>query len=170
MDPYESQSTRALRRHFGSTFIADAGNHEDRVAMMLGLVLDAMSGKMDSLRKGKSEVMDWRAVAANGGRIVLYLDEDYVQAEDDDTCSPDPIPEMLQVRSRYFPSVFIHLKYPEKLLFSGWHRDIKIVVIPSDSCCKNVYGSVLGETLLAQGSELVRFQLKKERGNTLILD
>ncbi|RZC73471.1 hypothetical protein C5167_048951 [Papaver somniferum] len=56
------------------------------LAMMLGLVSGATSGKMDSLRK-------WGRVAANGGEIVLYLDDDYVQAEDDDICSPDPIPE-----------------------------------------------------------------------------
>ncbi|KAI3928131.1 hypothetical protein MKW98_023732 [Papaver atlanticum] len=59
------------------TFIADAGNHADRVgtgprivsvsissggmlifAMMLGLVFDAISEKVDSLRKGKSEVIE----------------------------------------------------------------------------------------------------------------
>ncbi|KAI3936888.1 hypothetical protein MKW92_027098 [Papaver armeniacum] len=59
------------------TFIADAGNHADRVgtgprivsvsissggmlifAMMLGLVSDAISEKVDSLRKGKSEVIE----------------------------------------------------------------------------------------------------------------
>lgn len=59
------------------TFVADAGNHANRVgtasrivslsissggmlifAMMLGLVSDAISEKVDSLRKGKSEVIE----------------------------------------------------------------------------------------------------------------
>ncbi|CAN0880637.1 Ion channel DMI1 [Linum grandiflorum] len=59
------------------TFVADSGNHADRVgtgprivsvsissggmlifAMMLGLVSDAISEKVDSLRKGKSEVIE----------------------------------------------------------------------------------------------------------------
>ncbi|GMH15001.1 hypothetical protein Nepgr_016842 [Nepenthes gracilis] len=59
------------------TFVADSGNHADRVgigprivsiiissggmlifAMMLGLVSDAISEKMDSLRKGKSDVIE----------------------------------------------------------------------------------------------------------------
>ncbi|XP_065870476.1 probable ion channel SYM8 [Euphorbia lathyris] len=59
------------------TFIADSGNHADRVgvgprivsvsissggmlifAMMLGLVSDAISAKVDSLQKGKSEVVE----------------------------------------------------------------------------------------------------------------
>lgn len=59
------------------SFVADSGNHADRVgtgprivsvsisaggmlifAMMLGLVSDAISEKVDSLRKGKSEVIE----------------------------------------------------------------------------------------------------------------
>ncbi|KAI3917895.1 hypothetical protein MKW98_000129 [Papaver atlanticum] len=89
-------------------------------------------------------------VAANGGKIVLNPDDDYVLkegdeilviAEDDDTYSPGPIPE---VRCGYFPKIFTPPKYPEKILFCGWRRDIHDMIM------------VL-EALLAQGSELWMF-------------
>lgn len=77
------------------TFIADAGNHADRVgtgprivsvsisaggmlifAMMLGLVSDAISEKVDSLRKGKSEVIEEGHVLILGwsDKLVLSFD------------------------------------------------------------------------------------------------
>ncbi|KAI3951489.1 hypothetical protein MKX01_018605 [Papaver californicum] len=89
-------------------------------------------------------------VAANGGKIVLNPDDDYVLkegdeilviAEDDDTYSPGPIPE---VRCGFFPKIFTPPKYPEKILFCGWRRDIHDMIM------------VL-EALLAQGSELWMF-------------
>ncbi|RZC50890.1 hypothetical protein C5167_019316 [Papaver somniferum] len=51
---------------------------------------------------------------------------------------------MLQVRCGYFPKIFTPPKYPEKILFCGWHRDINDMIM------------VL-EALLAQGSELWMF-------------
>ncbi|OVA01524.1 CASTOR/POLLUX/SYM8 ion channel [Macleaya cordata] len=89
-------------------------------------------------------------VAANGGKIIINPDDDYVLkegdevlviAEDDDTYSPGPIPE---VRSGFFPSIFSPPKYPEKILFCGWRRDIDDMIM------------VL-EALLAPGSELWMF-------------
>lgn len=76
------------------TFVADAGNHADRVgigprivsvsisaggmlifAMMLGLVSDAISEKVDSLRKGKSEVIESNHILILGwsDKLVSYL-------------------------------------------------------------------------------------------------
>ncbi|MCL7033672.1 hypothetical protein MKW94_020298, partial [Papaver nudicaule] len=89
-------------------------------------------------------------VAANGGKIVLNPDDDYVLkegdevlviAEDDDTYSPGPLPE---VRCGFFPKSETPPKYPEKILFCGWRRDIHDMIM------------VL-EALLAQGSELWMF-------------
>lgn len=73
----ESESSFAEALWLSWTFVADSGNHADRVgtgprivsvsitsggmlifAMMLGLVSDAISEKVDSLRKGKSEVIE----------------------------------------------------------------------------------------------------------------
>jgi hypothetical protein len=73
----ESDSSFAEALWLSWTFVADSGNHADRVgtvprivsvsitsggmlifAMMLGLVSDAISEKVDSLRKGKSEVIE----------------------------------------------------------------------------------------------------------------
>lgn len=72
-----SESSFAEALWLSWTFVADSGNHADRVgsgprivsvsissggmlifAMMLGLVSDAISEKVDSLRKGKSEVIE----------------------------------------------------------------------------------------------------------------
>ncbi|KAK6157030.1 hypothetical protein DH2020_011278 [Rehmannia glutinosa] len=72
-----SDSSLAEALWLSWTFVADSGNHADRVgigprivsvsissggmlifAMMLGLVSDAISEKVDSLRKGKSEVIE----------------------------------------------------------------------------------------------------------------
>lgn len=72
-----SDGTLAEALWLSWTFVADSGNHADRVglgprivsvsissggmlifAMMLGLVSDAISEKVDSWRKGKSEVIE----------------------------------------------------------------------------------------------------------------
>lgn len=76
------------------TFVADSGNHADRVgngprivsvsisaggmlifAMMLGLVSDAISEKVDSLRKGKSEVIERNHILILGwsDKLVICL-------------------------------------------------------------------------------------------------
>ena len=88
----ESSFTEAL--WLAWTFVADAGNHADRVgtgprivsvsisaggmlifAMILGLVSDAISGKVDSLRKGKSEVIERDHVLILGWseKLVIFL-------------------------------------------------------------------------------------------------
>lgn len=75
------------------TFVADSGNHADRVgtgprivsvsissggmlifAMMLGLVSDAISEKVDSLRKGRSEVIEKNHILILGwsDKLVIY--------------------------------------------------------------------------------------------------
>lgn len=77
------------------TFVADSGNHADQTgmgprivsvsissggmlvfAMMLGLVSDAISEKVDSLRKGKSEVIEMNHVLILGwsDKLVIYLE------------------------------------------------------------------------------------------------
>lgn len=74
------------------TFVADSGNHADRVgtgprivsvsvsaggmlifAMMLGLVSDAISEKVDSLRKGKSEVIESNHILVLGWSDKLVI-------------------------------------------------------------------------------------------------
>lgn len=76
------------------TFVADSGNHADQTgmgprivsvsissggmlvfAMMLGLVSDAISEKVDSLRKGKSEVIEMNHVLILGwsDKLVICL-------------------------------------------------------------------------------------------------
>ncbi|KAJ0078086.1 hypothetical protein Patl1_36715 [Pistacia atlantica] len=76
------------------SFVADSGNHADRVgigprivsvsissggmlifAMMLGLVSDAISEKVDSLRKGKSEVIEKNHILILGwsDKLVILL-------------------------------------------------------------------------------------------------
>lgn len=77
------------------TFVADSGNHADQTgmgprivsvsissggmlvfAMMLGLVSDAISEKVDSLRKGKSEVIEMNHVLILGwsDKLVICLE------------------------------------------------------------------------------------------------
>ncbi|KAF8404200.1 hypothetical protein HHK36_009083 [Tetracentron sinense] len=101
--------------------------------------------------------------AANGGKIILNPDDDYVLkegdeilviAEDDDTYAPGLLPE---VHRGSFPNDSIHTKYPERILFCGWRRDIDDMIM------------VL-EALLAQGSELWMFNEvpEKEREKKLI--
>ncbi|XP_020598309.1 ion channel DMI1-like isoform X1 [Phalaenopsis equestris] len=89
-------------------------------------------------------------VAANGGKIVINPEDDYVLkegdevlviAEDDDTYTPGPLPE---VQPGFLPHVFNPPKYPEKILFCGWRRDIDDMIM------------VL-EAFLPPGSELWMF-------------
>lgn len=102
-------------------------------------------------------------VAANGGKIIINPDDDYifkegdevlVIAEDDDTYAPGPLPE---VQSGFLPNVNSPKKYPEKILFCGWRRDIDDMIM------------VL-EAFLAPGSELWMFNEvpEKEREKKLI--
>lgn len=95
-------------------------------------------------------------VAADGGKIVINPDDNYVLrdgdevlviAEDDDTYAPGPLPE---VRKGYFPRIRDPPKYPEKILFCGWRRDIDDMIM------------VL-EAFLAPGSELWMFNEVPEK-------
>ena len=80
------------------TFVADSGNHADRVgtgprivsvsissggmlifAMMLGLVSDAISEKVDSLRKGKSEVIEKNHILILGWSDKLVIHTSYFE-------------------------------------------------------------------------------------------
>ncbi|CAI0375190.1 unnamed protein product [Linum tenue] len=102
-------------------------------------------------------------VAAEGGKININPDDNYVLregdeilviAEDDDTYAPGPLPE---VRRGSFPKIPDPPKYPEKILFCGWRRDIDDMIM------------VL-EAFLAPGSELWMFNEvhEKEREKKLI--
>lgn len=95
-------------------------------------------------------------VAADGGKITLNPDDKYilreddeivVVAEDDDTYAPAPVPEILR---GVFPRKYDHPKFPEKILFCGWRRDIDDMIM------------VL-EALLAPGSELWMFNEVPEK-------
>ncbi|XP_073034934.1 probable ion channel POLLUX isoform X2 [Primulina eburnea] len=89
-------------------------------------------------------------VAADGGKIKMnpgdkYVlkegDEILVIAEDDDTYAPSSLPEL---RKGLSPRITDPPKFPEKILFCGWRRDIDDMIM------------VL-EALLAPGSELWMF-------------
>ncbi|KAI4296191.1 hypothetical protein L6164_036168 [Bauhinia variegata] len=95
-------------------------------------------------------------VAAEGGKIILNPDDHYVLrewdevlviAEDDDTYAPGPLPE---VRKGLFRRIPDPPKYPEKILFCGWRRDIHDMIM------------VL-EAFLAPGSELWMFNEVPEK-------
>ncbi|XWS55313.1 hypothetical protein CRYUN_Cryun10bG0164200 [Craigia yunnanensis] len=102
-------------------------------------------------------------IAADSGKIILNPDDNYVLkegdevlviAEDDDTYAPAPLPEVRRVG---FPKVPELPKYPEKILFCGWRRDIDDMIM------------VL-EAFLAPGSELWMFNEvpEKERERKLV--
>ncbi|KAK4254445.1 hypothetical protein QN277_009829 [Acacia crassicarpa] len=102
-------------------------------------------------------------VAAERGKIVINPDDSYVMregdevlviAEDDDTYAPGPLPE---VRKGHFLKILDPPKYPEKILFCGWRRDIDDMIM-------------VIEALLAPGSELWMFNEvpEKEREKKLI--
>ncbi|KAL4281516.1 hypothetical protein GQ457_03G000740 [Hibiscus cannabinus] len=102
-------------------------------------------------------------VAADNGKIIINPDDNYVLkegdevlviAEDDDTYAPGPLPEVPRVS---FPEVPELPKYPERILFCGWRRDIHDMIM------------VL-EAFLAPGSELWMFNevTEKEREMKLI--
>ncbi|CAJ1963752.1 unnamed protein product [Sphenostylis stenocarpa] len=102
-------------------------------------------------------------VAADGGKIIINPDDSYVLrdgdevlviAEDDDTYAPGPLPEVCK---GHCPRIRDPPKYPEKILFCGWRRDIDDMIM------------VL-EALLAPGSELWMFNEvpEKEREKKLV--
>ncbi|XP_030539211.2 ion channel DMI1 isoform X1 [Rhodamnia argentea] len=102
-------------------------------------------------------------VAADGGKIILNPDDSFILkegdevlviAEDDDTYSPGPLPE---VRRGLFPKIADPPKYPERILFCGWRRDIDDMI------------NVL-EAFLSPGSELWIFSAvpEKDREKKLI--
>ncbi|KAE8706619.1 putative ion channel POLLUX [Hibiscus syriacus] len=78
-------------------------------------------------------------VAADNGKIIINPDDNYVLkegdevlviAEDDDTYSPCPLPQdLLMVRRVSFPEVPELPKYPERILFCGWRRDIHDMIM-----------------------------------------
>ncbi|XP_060195899.1 ion channel DMI1 isoform X1 [Lycium barbarum] len=95
-------------------------------------------------------------VAADGGNIIINPDDRYVLkegdeilviAEDDDTYAPGLLPE---VNKGLFPRITDPPKYPERILFCGWRRDIDDMIM------------VL-EALLAPGSELWMFNEVPEK-------
>ncbi|OAY82869.1 putative ion channel POLLUX [Ananas comosus] len=102
-------------------------------------------------------------VASKGGKIMINPDDKYVLkegdeilviAEDDDTYAPGPLPE---VRKGFLPNIPSPCKYPERILFCGWRRDIDDMIM------------VL-EAFLAPGSELWMFNEvpEKEREKKLM--
>ncbi|KAK1668756.1 hypothetical protein QYE76_056915 [Lolium multiflorum] len=95
-------------------------------------------------------------VASKGGKILMNPADDYVLregdevlviAEDDDTYAPAPLAE---VHKGFLPNVQIPPKFPEKILFCGWRRDIHDMIM------------VL-EAFLAPGSELWMFNEVPEK-------
>lgn len=95
-------------------------------------------------------------VASKSGKILMNPDDGYVLregdevlviAEDDDTYAPAPLPE---VNKGFLPNIPTPPKYPEKILFCGWRRDIHDMIM------------VL-EAFLAPGSELWMFNEVPEK-------
>ncbi|WVY92342.1 hypothetical protein V8G54_031430 [Vigna mungo] len=76
-------------------------------------------------------------VAADGGKIIINPDDNYVLrdgdevlviAEDDDTYAPGPLPEVCK---GLCPRIRDPPKFPEKILFCGWRRDIDdMIMVP----------------------------------------
>ncbi|GER41475.1 ion channel DMI1 [Striga asiatica] len=99
-------------------------------------------------------------ISAEGGKIRINPDDDYVIregdeilviAEDDDTYAPAPLPKYLvQIRKGLTPRITNPPKFPEKILFCGWRRDIQDMIM------------VL-EAFLAPGSELWMFNEVPEK-------
>ncbi|KAK6157010.1 hypothetical protein DH2020_011258 [Rehmannia glutinosa] len=95
-------------------------------------------------------------ISAEGGKIRINPDDKYVLregdeilviAEDDDTYAPGPIPK---IRKGLSPRITDPPKFPEKILFCGWRRDIDDMIM------------VL-EAFLAPGSELWMFNEVPEK-------
>lgn len=116
------------------TFVADSGNHADRVgtgprivsvsissggmlifAMMLGLVSDAISEKVDSLRKGKSEVIESNHILVLGWSdklvILLHMLPSRIVAYNSvlPYCAPRVFYVVLQNNATYFNFNFLFL-------------------------------------------------------------
>ncbi|CAH9058764.1 unnamed protein product [Cuscuta europaea] len=116
---------------------------------------DALTSFSDAIPCGVKD-------AADGGKIIINPDDDYVLkegdeilviAEDDDTYTPAPLEE---VHRGIFPRMSDPPKFPERILFCGWRRDIDDMIM------------VL-EALLAPGSELWMFNevVEKDRERKL---
>ncbi|CAH9111825.1 unnamed protein product [Cuscuta epithymum] len=110
---------------------------------------DALTAFSDAIPCGVKD-------AADGGKIIINPDDDYVLkegdellviAEDDDTYTPAP---MTEVHRGIFPRMSDPPKFPERILFCGWRRDIDDMIM------------VL-EALLAPGSELWMFNEVAEK-------
>ncbi|KAL6840246.1 hypothetical protein ACP4OV_030056 [Aristida adscensionis] len=95
-------------------------------------------------------------VSSKAGKILMNPDDEYVLregdeilviAEDDDTYAPAPLPE---VNKGFLPNIPTPPKYPEKILFCGWRRDIHDMIM------------VL-EAFLAPNSELWMFNEVPEK-------
>ncbi|KAL0384611.1 UNVERIFIED_CONTAM: putative ion channel SYM8 [Sesamum radiatum] len=95
-------------------------------------------------------------VFADGGKIKINPDDNYILregdeilviAEDDDTYAPGPLPK---IRKGLCPKIIDPPKFPEKILFCGWRRDIDDMIM------------VL-EAFLAPGSELWMFNEVPEK-------
>ncbi|GFQ01634.1 probable ion channel sym8 [Phtheirospermum japonicum] len=74
-------------------------------------------------------------VSAEGGKIRINPDDKYVLqegdeilviAEDDDTYAPGPLPK---IRKGLSPRIIDPPKFPEKILFCGWRRDIHDMIM-----------------------------------------
>ncbi|XP_072964965.1 probable ion channel POLLUX isoform X2 [Typha angustifolia] len=125
-------------------------------------------------------------VASKGGKIIINPDDNYVLkegdeilviAEDDDTYSPGPLPE---VRRGFLPNIPSPRKYPEKILFCGWRRDIddmitvlEALLAPgSELWMLNEVPEKVRETKLTEGgldiSGLVNIRLVHKEGNAVI--
>ncbi|GJX28829.1 ion channel DMI1 isoform X1 [Tanacetum coccineum] len=93
-------------------------------------------------------------VALKGGKININPSDEYILresdeirviAEDDDTYSPGPLPE---VRRGIFPKKFEPPKYAAKILFCGWRRDIDDMIMLRHGLVESVAGSLKWESPL----------------------